>query len=251
MTDADRAALFYDDTTTWQDRRGYTLSDRIWRNRQDLRRRIDDTIREGIRTGQPVSEIATSLEQFLNPAYQQSGKAHYPATRLAGNEVRRANALATREVAKTDPSKGFLRYSVSAGHVDPDECTDYASHDEGLGRGVYPAQDCPLPPRHIGCGCSVDSVPWEETGTQAAKGMSDFVEGLRVEFDLGDPPDLSPSDLVIFRRETAAIRSAVTIMFRAWLQQTGLLTPEDLLYTAPTVAGWVNDVKRRKASWRG
>ncbi len=251
LTLNERAALFYDDVESWRDARGYDLSQRLWRNRQDVRRRIDETIREGIRTGKPVGEIATQLEQYIDPAYLRSGKAHYPAMRLAGNEVRRANAIATQQVAQQDPSKGFLRYRVSAGHIDPDECTDHANHDEGLGRGVWPAKDCPLPPRHIGCACSVDSVPWEETGTQAAKGMSDFVEGLRVEFDLGDPPDLSPADLVVFRRETAGIRAAVTFMFQAWFEQTGLVTPEDLLTTAPTVAGWVNDVRRRKARRRG
>lgn len=250
MTDAERASLFFDDTSEWKDKRNYDLSDRIWKNKADLRRRIDETLRESIRTGRGVEETSTELERFINPTFAKpgDGQAHYSATRLARNETKRAHGLATRAVTQTDPAGGYMRYRLSRSrHIDPHDCDTFAEHNEGYGRGVWPAATCPIPnvDTHVGCNCYVERIP------MAARGMGDFVEQLRVEYDLGDPPDLSPTDLVIFRRETAAIRSAVTFMFRAWLQQTGLVTPADLLETAPTVADWVSGVKRRKARRRG
>src|SRR5690606_23326046 len=187
----DNATRFYDDTSTWRDRRGYDLSDRLWSNRQKTRAIIDEIIRDGIRDGATIDEVANELTSWVRPG-TSGGKAHYAATRLANNEMRRAYALAARDTAKADPALGFLRYRTSAGHIEQDACTSYANHDEHLGRGVYPAGTCPMPPVHVGCRCSVEAVKWDETGTPAAQGMSDFVEKLRVEYDLADPPDLSP-----------------------------------------------------------
>lgn len=240
LTPNERASLFYDDTETWQDARGFTLSDRLWRNGQAARRQIDAVLRDAIRTGRSIEDTATELEQYLDPAFQTAGKAHYPATRLAGNETRRAHARGEHAVAMTDPAGGYLRYVLNPLHIETDECDDYASHDEGFGRGVYRSADCPLPPVHIGDRCHVERVPL------AARGMDAFVDQLRVEYDLEDPPDLSPGELRIFRRETAGIREAVTFMFKAWMTQTGLVTPAQMVADVPTVAGWIARVRAAK-----
>lgn len=244
LTPNERAALFFSDTETWKDERGYDLSQRLWRNGQAARRQIDAVLRDAIRTGRSIEDTATELEQYLDPAFQTAGKAHYPATRLAGNETRRAHARGEHAVAMTDPAGGYLRYQTSAGHIDQDECDDAATHDEGYGRGVYPARDCPLPPKHVGCRCFVSRIQ------TAAIGMDDFVEQLRVDYDLADPTDLSPADLAEFRRLTQPIRDQVQFMFRAYFEQTGLVTTEQLVDDIPTVAAWIRNVRAARLTGR-
>jgi hypothetical protein len=240
-------AAFFDDTSEWVDKRGYRLSDRLWANRQSQRRMIDDILREGIRTGATVEDVAGELVRYIDPVYAKptDGKAHYAATRLAGNEARRANALGTRATAMTDPAGGYLRYTVSATHIGQDDCDARANHDEGFGRGVYRAKEAPLPPEHVGCKCVVETVGPD------TRDMAAFVEGLRVEYGVSDPPDLSPDELAVFRRETSAIREAVQVMFQTWFQQVGLVSREQLLETSPTVREWVQDVREAKRKRKG
>lgn len=250
------ARPFTDDTHDWVDPRGRRLSDRIWGNSQRTRATIDQILRDGIRDGATVDEIANELTSWVRPGIS-GGKAHTYATFLAKNEMRRAHHLSTRDVATTDPAAGFLRYLLSrVRHIRPHDCDNHAAHDEGLGRGVWPAHRCPIPTvdTHAGCNCVTEVVRWEDTGTPAAQGMSDFVEQLRVEYDLADPPDMSPDELAIFRRDTAGVRESVTFMVRAWFQQTGLVTPGQLLEPSGSVAEWVASVaaeKRRLRMMRG
>jgi hypothetical protein len=234
---------FVDDTRDWVDQRGFTLSDRVWSNRADMRASIDAILRVGVNDGTPVEEVVTRLVRYVSPAYSQpgDGKAEHAANRLAGNEMRRANALSVRDVAMVDPAGGYLKYVVAASHISPDECSDIASHDEGFGVGVYRAKDTPLPPRHVGCKCSVEQhvLPPED--------ISAFVEQLRVEYGLdSESDDLSPADLVTYRQETAKVRDAVQLLFRGWLDQTGLVTREQLLESSPSVAEWVSQIREAK-----
>jgi hypothetical protein len=238
---------FVDDTRDWLDKRGFNLSDRIWSNRADMRASIDAILRVGVIDGTPVEEIATRLVRYVSPSYSQpgDGKAEYAANRLAGNEMRRANALSAKQVAMVDPLGGYLKYVVAASHVVPDECSDIAGHDEGLGVGVYPAKDMPLPPRHVSCRCNVEQhvLPPED--------ISAFVEKLRVEYGLdSEPDDLGPADLAIYRRETAKVRDAVQLLFRGWLDQTGLVMREQLVESSESVASWVSSVRAEKQARR-
>jgi hypothetical protein len=234
--------VFTDDATTWIDPAGRDLSQRIWGNKAGLRAHIERMITDAIARGLTVEDVTTHLVQYVSPDHARAGegKARYAAQRLANHEMRRASSIATRDTAVTNPTGGYLRYTLGAGHSEPDECTDHASHDEGLGRGVWPAKDCPLPPRHIGCRCSVTEVGVD------ARGMNAFVDRLRVEYGLEDPPDMAPDELAMFRRETAQIRQDVQVMFRAWFGQTGLVSRESLIEASPTVRDWVESVQREK-----
>jgi len=238
---------FVPDTETWIDPGGRDLSQRIWGQRAGLRAHIERMIGDAIAQGLTVDDMARHLVRYVSPDYARSGegRARYAAARLANHEMRRANAIATQQTAMTNPTGGYLRYTVSAGHSEDDECTNLAAHNAGFGRGVYPAKDCPLPPRHVGCGCSVSEV-----GVNA-RDMDAFVDKLRVDYELNDPPDLSDEELAVFRAETAQIRQDVQIMFRSWFEQTGLVNPERLVDSSPTVRDWVDSVRSEKRRWRG
>lgn len=239
---------FTDDTETWIDDSGRDLSQRIWGNRAGLRAQIDRMIADAMVQGLSVDEVTAQLIRFVSPDYARSGegKARYAANRLANHEMRRAQSQATQHVSIVNPAGGYLRFVLNPAHTTADVCDTYANHDEGLGRGVWPAGECPIPPVHIGDLCRVEEVKWEETGGSAAIGMSEFVERLRIDYGLADPPDMSPEELTVFRQETAAIRQGVVFMMRAWLEQTGLVTTAQLLESSESVSGWVSRVREEK-----
>lgn len=243
-----QAAAFYDDVETWRDGANRSLSDRIWRNRRQLEQRIDMMIQDAIRDGRSIDDVANDLIRYVSPSYSRSdqGKARSAAVRLASNETRRAHALATRDTSLTDPAGGYLRYTLSRlRHIEPHDCDTFAAHDEGFGRGVWKAAETPLPPRHPGCRCQVARIQ------PAIEDIDAFVDQLRVEYGLDtEPTDLSPGDLAIYRAETAKVRQGVEFLFRAWFEQTGLVTPGQLIQTSPSVRQWVADVAAEKARGR-
>lgn len=185
-----RRAAALDDARTWVDPRGWRLSDRVWLARSTVRAAIDDALREAIRDGLPAAEVADRLERFLrprarlvrtatgvNPRYQGAGS--YSGRRLVRTEVSRAHAAATVQSAQVlGPLAQGLRFQLSPSHVRADRCDPLADHDEGLGRGVYPVDAFPAPPRHPHCLCcaSVVVVPRDEA-----------VAVIRARYGLGEP----------------------------------------------------------------
>lgn len=164
---------------TWNTKTGYRLSDRVWRQGRSVRKAIDDRIIAGIRTGEDALKIARSLEPYLNPAFRsetithdgkviarlnqtaapgRGGYGNYPARRLARTEVTRAHGAATIESAKVTPGVIGIRWALSASHDDLDECSDYASRDNGMGAGVYAVRDLPAYPAHPHERCTLQHV---------------------------------------------------------------------------------------------
>jgi hypothetical protein len=237
---------FVADTVSYIDESGRDLSARIWGNRVGFRAFIDRMVADALTNGLTVGDLVTQLVRYVSPDYARSGegRAQYAATRLAGNEMRRAHSFSTRDTALTDPRADYLRFVLDPTHPRIDLCDPLADHNEGFGRGVYPVNQCPLPPIHVNCRCRVE--PLGEYGD-----MGKFVDALRVEYGLEDPPDLSPEELTVFRRETAQICQDVQMMFGAWFRQTGVVTTEQLVDSSPTVAGWVETVQAEKRRRRG
>lgn len=162
----------------WIDGSPYRLSDRIWAQGREARRDIDAILREGIQQGASADDLARKLRQYIDPEfapvrYTADGriirkgpaarKAAKSATsasrRLARTEISRVYNQAIAEAAKVTPGNIGLQYALSAQHPRDDECNPHADEDlYGLGRGVYPVDECPLPPRHPSCLCHVRQV---------------------------------------------------------------------------------------------
>jgi hypothetical protein len=162
----------------WVNGDRYRLSDRVWRQGQWVRRQIDDTLREGIRNGDSAVDIAKRLEQFLNPdkattRYTQAGKIiRHNMTRrpygtygssfartLARTEVTRVHGQATIEAMKVTPGGLGVRWRLSAGHTDIDECdTNAHRHSEGMGPGEYRVTEVPRYPNHPNDVCTLVPV---------------------------------------------------------------------------------------------
>lgn len=242
MTDRS-VELAYDEIETWKDRRGYTLSDRVWRQGLQVRRRIDAELRQAIANGETPDVVARRLRRYLNPRHRSG--ASYAATRLASNEIHRAHAVSTQWVAMSDPFGGYLRYRTSANHAEDDDCTQYAGRLSAIGTGVYPAKDCPLPPIHVNCGCRV-----EEVGVRGGE-MMQRARQLRVEYGLDtEPTNLSPGDLASWRRQTRQLREQVRTTLFGYTQQTGLYTLDQALIQTSRVADWVRMVRNDRAMGR-
>lgn len=229
-------------TPIWRDGRNFDLDDRIWSNRLGARESIDRILRDGIASGASIDDVADELIRYVRPTYAPygGGRAQYAANRLANNEMRRAHSLSERQVSMTDPLGGFLKFRTAATHIHVDPCTEIANEPSEHGRGVYPADECPLPPIHVGCRCEVEQVQLARTG------MDDVVEGLRVEYGLADPTDMTPAELAVFRRETAGYRQDAQLMVRGWLEQTGTVSRGQMAEPAPSVQSWIASVRAEK-----
>jgi len=166
-----KSAKFLDDTATWQDTRGYTLSDRVWLAGQETTRGIDNVLLKAVRGGTDSLTVAKQLEQHLSPAFSpirspagrlvrgqaagivtrtpgRAGSGSYAARRIARTEISRAHGLATISAAERNPFSVGTKWNLSAAHSEPDECNTKAARDSGLGRGVYPKGSAPGYPLH-------------------------------------------------------------------------------------------------------
>lgn len=154
----------YEFAHTWVDPNGYVLSQRIWRNGFETRRKLDDLMYDLIRQGVGAEEIARRVEQFLLPGRAKirtdkpyGSDASYDAMRLARTEIARAHNQASWVSAYLNPyvdqvrarrsPNGSLTCRVCLGHAGP-------VGGEGI---VYPVTSANIPPWHPHCMCRIDA----------------------------------------------------------------------------------------------
>lgn len=93
-----------------------------------------------------------ALENVVKVAFYERNR--YLANRIARTEIARAqNTQIARELL-ADDQIGFVQIRLSSKHPRPDICDLHAKLDAyGLGPGVYPKAEAPLPPFHPHCYC--------------------------------------------------------------------------------------------------
>jgi hypothetical protein len=177
----------FDPRRRWAKKDGYyRLSDRLWQGSKDVRRQINEVLKEAIRTGEDSLIVATKLEQFLDPSFspvrlksgrykpnqrkailtRSPGRAGYGSTstrRLARTELSRVHAEATLYSVAHTPFSVGVRWALSGRHPKADECSVNAEQDSGLGRGVYRVEDAPRMPSHPNCLCHFQPVVESDT----------------------------------------------------------------------------------------
>lgn len=163
---------------------GLKLSQRVWNLNANTQRGISKVVTQGLARGLHYDDprIAQQLDRFLQPSRlikgrvkpvskvitrqikdPQTGKitefsfrqrpVSYDAARLLrtewGNAYREADTIA----AKKNPACLGEKWELSTEHPDIGcQCEDYATHDEGLGEGVFPVGEIPITP-HPQCLC--------------------------------------------------------------------------------------------------
>jgi hypothetical protein len=155
----------FEPTVLWQDTRGYTLSDRIWRVSEATIGRIDAILRDGIAEGRAAVDIARDLERFLQPSranirtlrpYGYDGS--FDARRLARSEITRAHGMASYVAGVTNPFVTRARYHLSASHRE-DNCdgTCDAHYAEDQANDGFEPDEVPIPmvDTHPQCLCYI------------------------------------------------------------------------------------------------
>ncbi len=143
-------------------KKGLYLSDRIWKQGEDFNNIIRDIIQEAVAAGQDAVTTSRMMEQYVRHgkttlakdypemmkrmAGRVPGDLSYEALRLARTEMTAAFGEGTIAAAQVTPSYIGMKWVLSNSHPVFDICDYYASHDEGLGKGVYsPGNEPPYP----------------------------------------------------------------------------------------------------------
>ena len=127
-------------------------------------------MQRGIAEKKSVAELAADLEQYVKaPAKRDfdwgkvypslSGKkVDFNAQRLARTSINHAYFLDNVKVCTENPFVESMHWDLSNAHDErqvipfgPDECDEYAEHDEGLGLGNFKPEEIPVP--HPQCLC--------------------------------------------------------------------------------------------------
>lgn len=180
-----RQHLTYIPTHEWMDKRGFTMSDRVWQTGERTRTKIDALLRDGIRQGQGSRELARDLERFLQPGrsmirtIKPYGKdASFDAMRLARTEISFAHAQASYKSAAENPFVDGIDVALSNRHplvrTSPDECDELATMDwrNKRLRDPYTFGNVELPPYHPHC-CLPGQAVITDTGAIPIEEVTD------------------------------------------------------------------------------
>lgn len=168
----------------------WKLSDSIWHTGTKARNDIDRIIRQGIKNGTPVQNIAKDLQKYVKPSALKpvswartypnvAGEIDYNAQRLARTAIQHAHQLSLQEQQRNNPfCIGIRWYSEGIHGKNCEECIERSETDQyGLGEGVFPVDELPLD--HPNGLCWFEPVYADEMNET----IKDFEEG-------EDDPDL-------------------------------------------------------------
>ena len=174
----------------YKDNKG--LSERIWRIADSFEKDIAYIVNRGIAEKKSVLEFSRDLEQYVKPPAKRdfdwgkvypdlSGrKVDFNAQRLARTSINHSYFLDNVRVCTENPFVESMHWDLSNAHEErqvipfgPDECDEYAEHDEGLGLGNFKPEEIPVP--HPQCLCvqwAVIPQSLEEIGAQIGRWAS-------------------------------------------------------------------------------
>ncbi|MBB6673009.1 retron-type reverse transcriptase [Cohnella nanjingensis] len=142
---------------------GLKLSKRIWNMSEQNVKVMTTIVQDAVATGQDAVQTARMLEQYVRPEANIPVKymkglmertegipedLSYQALRVARTEATAAFGLGTIRAAQASPSAIGIQFCLSPSHKVRDICDELATHDVGLGLGVYPLSDPPPYPAH-------------------------------------------------------------------------------------------------------
>lgn len=152
--------------------KGLNLSDRIWEKSKKTMDSIGEIVQEAIKEGLNPTEVAEFLKRYVRDGAHTFAVEYpnmferlsvpmdlnYESLRLARTETAAAFGEATIKSAKINPSNKGIKWSISNAGVACDVCKDNATHDSGLGSGVYEVHNLPEYPAHPNCLCVLSEV---------------------------------------------------------------------------------------------
>lgn len=172
---------------------GKGLSERIWGAGQEFQNDVTYLIERGIAEHRSAYELARDLEQYVKPSakrdfdwgkvypHLRGKKVDFNAQRLARTSINHAYFLSNVKTCQRNPFVTAMHWALSPEHEErqirpygPDECDEYAAHDEGLGEGNWKPEEIPTP--HPLCLCEQYGVipqSLEEIGAE----IGDWIAG--------------------------------------------------------------------------
>lgn len=180
-------------------RDGLKLSERIHRFDTYGRKIIEDTLMQGIVEGISARDMAKRLQTAMGEA-SLDGKppTRYQAMRIARTEINNAHREA--HVMSTEAAPGVLkeyirgvRWNLSLSHQDADICDIWATHDSGMGPGVYLPADVPADHPHGLCFTTtvLKEIPESGIGGKAPDTANVPPSQIAYYAGLGDKPSAS------------------------------------------------------------
>jgi hypothetical protein len=96
----------------------------------------------------------TVLQRSIRSAIEE--KSRYYASRIAKTELHRTRITQLAKKYVADEEVQYVQIELSRTHPKTDMCDIFAKQNRyGLGPGIYPTNDCPAPPFHPHCRCSL------------------------------------------------------------------------------------------------
>lgn len=181
---------------TWEDVRGYNLSDRIWNIGEVTAGQIDLLLQESIAQGTASLTLAKRLEQFLLPGRTlprtnrpYGTDASFNAMRLARSEITRSFSISTKLAGMLNPFVTRAYYHLSAVHAsDPgDSCEAFA--EESDANDGFPPDETPMPmvDTHPHCMCYLThGVMSEDDMLELLDEDGDFTDEIQNEIGFFD-----------------------------------------------------------------
>jgi hypothetical protein len=151
---------------------GFTLKERIYRGGRRGTAQVGQIVDKALAQQLSARQLASQVKRFYKPTVP--GGASYAAMRLARTEINNAHHDTTIRMAADKPWVHGFKWHLSGSHPIPDECNDYAVHNEGLGEGVFAKGSVPSKP-HPQCLCYLTHVMSEDDEfiSQLANGSYD------------------------------------------------------------------------------
>lgn len=132
------------------------LSRRVYNNLDLAMGRVEQIINRGLLQGKSAREIASMVEQFINP--RTPGGVRYAAMRLARTEINNAFHYTSIRYTREMPWVLGYQWHLSGSHPKPDICNQYADKDhDNMGTGVFKKRNVPSKP-HPHCFCYITPV---------------------------------------------------------------------------------------------
>lgn len=138
---------------------GFTLAERIYANGKVSTRQVGAIVDRALARQLSARELAKQVKEFYRP--DVPGGTSYAAMRLARTEINNAHHTTTVRLAQKMPWVHGFKWNLSGSHSKPDECNEYAAHEEGLGEGVFPKDNVPAKP-HPQCLCYLTHIMDED-----------------------------------------------------------------------------------------
>jgi hypothetical protein len=136
---------------------GFKLADRIYAHGKLTTKQVGRIVEKNLLLQRSARDIAKEVKNHFSPTVP--GGTSYAAMRLGRTEINNAHHETTKRLAKKKPWVLAMKWNLSKSHPKPDPCDAYATHQEGLGVGVF--ADPPSKP-HPQCLCWLTHVHEDE-----------------------------------------------------------------------------------------